>query len=124
MQWAKKRFIESDLAWVELEQDQFLLPDGELKNLLAGIAETKALPPASVGWNELRSRGLEYAKTLKAPSERLDTVHVMPVCNIPSVVDVDGRRRDLQRQKELILQRHPPTAKEPIHSPVKGNRCD
>lgn len=42
--WAKKRFIESFTAWGELQQDQFLLPDGEVKNLLTEFAKTKALP--------------------------------------------------------------------------------
>src|SRR6266850_8462161 len=41
--WAKKRFIESFIAWGELQQDQFLLPDGEVKNLLTEVAKTKAL---------------------------------------------------------------------------------
>jgi hypothetical protein len=45
LQWAKKRFVESYLAWDELELDQYLLPDGELKNLLARVAQTKVLPP-------------------------------------------------------------------------------
>jgi hypothetical protein len=72
--WAKKRFIESYLAWAELEQEQFiesylawaeleqeqfLLPDGELKDLLAGVAETKALPE-SVSFTNLHARGLAY----------------------------------------------------------------
>lgn len=42
--WAKKRFIESFLAWEEIEENQFLLPDGELKNMLAEVATAKALP--------------------------------------------------------------------------------
>lgn len=37
--WAKKRFIESYTAWNALEKNQFLLPDGELKNLIAGAAQ-------------------------------------------------------------------------------------
>jgi hypothetical protein len=44
LQWAKKRFIEAYIAWQALNQDQFLLPDGELKNLLVSVAEKKALP--------------------------------------------------------------------------------
>ena len=47
--WAKKRFIESYLAWEMLEQNQFLLPHGQLKNLLSDLAKTKAitaLPPS------------------------------------------------------------------------------
>jgi hypothetical protein len=42
--WAKKRFIESYLRWEEIEENQFLLPDGELKNALIDLAQTKALP--------------------------------------------------------------------------------
>ena len=42
--WAKKRFIEAYLAWEMLEQNQFLLPDGQLKNLLSDLAKTKAIP--------------------------------------------------------------------------------
>jgi len=42
--WAKKRFVESFTAYGELERDEFLLPDGEIKNLLAGCADLKALP--------------------------------------------------------------------------------
>lgn len=48
--WAKKRFVESYLAWETLEQGQFLLPEGELRNLIADLAKTKAIPalPSSV----------------------------------------------------------------------------
>jgi hypothetical protein len=42
--WGKKRFIESYLASEALEQDQYLLPDGEIKNLLAQLSRAKALP--------------------------------------------------------------------------------
>jgi hypothetical protein len=63
--WGKKRFIESYLAWDALEQDQYLLPDGELKNLLAGCTETKALPAPQVPFNDLHERGLRYAEQIK-----------------------------------------------------------
>jgi hypothetical protein len=42
--WRKKRFIESYLAWEEIEENQFLLPDGEFKDALSALAEAKALP--------------------------------------------------------------------------------
>jgi hypothetical protein len=103
---AKKRFVESFIAYGELEQDKFLLPDGEIKKLLAGVAETKALPPSSVEWSELHARGLEYAKTLNAPSERLETVHI-PIREISRVIDVDGRQAELQRQAEMIREKYP-----------------
>lgn len=68
--WAKKRFVESYLAWGELEQDRFLLPDGELKNLLAGVAQTRALPGSGETYQEMRDRGLRYAQDLKtSPAE-------------------------------------------------------
>jgi hypothetical protein len=42
--WAKKAFIESYAAWAVLKRDEYLLPDGPVKNLIAGIAEVKELP--------------------------------------------------------------------------------
>jgi hypothetical protein len=44
LQWAKKRFIESYIAWETLKRDEFLLPDGRLKDLITGAAEEEALP--------------------------------------------------------------------------------
>jgi hypothetical protein len=41
--WAKKRFVESYLAWETLERDQFLLPDSEIKNLSRRLAATEAI---------------------------------------------------------------------------------
>ena len=58
--WAKKRFMESFLAW---EQDEFLLTNGEIKNLLREFSETKALPAPQVDFKDLHKRGLEYAET-------------------------------------------------------------
>jgi len=43
--WARKRFIESYVRWGELQQDQYLLPDGEIKNLVKEAAR-KLLPPS------------------------------------------------------------------------------
>jgi len=40
---ARKRFIESYLRWDELEQDKFLLPEGEVKRLLAETAKTMSV---------------------------------------------------------------------------------
>ena len=43
--WCRKAFLESYVRWGELEQDQYLLPDGQVKNLLAQAAK-KLLPEA------------------------------------------------------------------------------
>ena len=45
--WGKKNFIESFISWGELQRDKYLLPDGEIKNLLTRSAQTKALPAAT-----------------------------------------------------------------------------
>jgi hypothetical protein len=58
--WAKKRFIESYVAWTELEHDQFLLPDGEIKNLLAGVAKAKQLARSRDEFQAARIAGEEY----------------------------------------------------------------
>ena len=41
--FARKRFIESYLRWNELEQGRFLLPEGEVTNLLAGVAKNMSV---------------------------------------------------------------------------------
>jgi len=61
--WAKKRFVESFITWGELERDQFLLPDGEVCDLLAEASQ-KFLPPSS-SYEDARIRGLAYAQELK-----------------------------------------------------------
>jgi hypothetical protein len=50
--FARKRFIESYLRWDELKQDEYLLPDGEVKRLLADVARAKALPAPESGKKE------------------------------------------------------------------------
>jgi hypothetical protein len=64
--WAKKRFIESYIAWTELEQDQFLLPDGEVKNLLASVAETKKLPSSGDAYEVARAAGEKHRDEVSA----------------------------------------------------------
>ena len=73
--WAKKRFIESYLAWAELEQDQFLLRDGELKQFLAGVAEQRELPATDPSDEELRRRGILYCAKVKTWSQEIVKLH-------------------------------------------------
>lgn len=63
--WAKKRFLESFTAYGEREQNEYLLPDGEIKNLLADFSTTKALPAPNVSETGLHDRGLAYGKKLR-----------------------------------------------------------
>jgi hypothetical protein len=69
-QWARKRFIEAYIRYGELQQEQFLLPDGELKNLLADVAQTKALPVSVVTFEELHKRGMAYSKETRTAKPR------------------------------------------------------
>ena len=76
--WAKKRFLESFTAYGEREQDAFLLPDGEIKNLLADFSAAKALPAPTVHVADLHARGIEYGKELRVLYEWKNTADALP----------------------------------------------
>jgi hypothetical protein len=98
--WAKKRFVESFNAYGELEQDRFLLPDGEIKKLLAGFAQAKALPAPRDNWPELRAKSLAYSETLKAADD-------LPKARAPYMVSADPERyADLKRQADQIVEKY------------------
>jgi hypothetical protein len=120
--WAKKRFVESFIAYGEREQDEFLLPDGEIKNLLSGLAQTKMLPARSQDWDECRARGEAYRTQLAMdgvpdllPEERLRIADELAaaarkVLDQPRehVVTVsDETRKALRFQAELIKKKYP-----------------
>jgi hypothetical protein len=114
--WAKKRFIESYLAWEEIEEGQFLLPEGELKNLLAGFAATKAMParvaplPDSIPYMpEIVARRVSMSTE---PSAEDPTKVAAPMREAPPVIDFEGRFAELARQKEIIQQKYPATGRE------------
>jgi hypothetical protein len=46
--WAKKSFVESYIAWEEMKKDQWLLPEGTLRNMLLEKSEAQALLPGPV----------------------------------------------------------------------------
>jgi hypothetical protein len=76
--WAKKRFVESFIAYGENQQDAFLLPDGEIKRLLADVAATKALPAPAQCFEELHKRGLQYAEECKVLSAWESAADALP----------------------------------------------
>lgn len=68
LQWCKKRFIEAYVRFSELQQDEYLLPPGEVHDLLASVAKTKALQAPEVireSYEEMRARGLAHSEELK-----------------------------------------------------------
>jgi hypothetical protein len=120
--WAKKRFVESFIAYGELEQDKFLLPDGEIKNLLSGFAQTKMLSAPPQDWSECRARGEAYRSQLATqgppdllPEERLRIADelaaaarkVLDQAREHVVTVSDETRKALRYQAELIKSRYP-----------------
>jgi hypothetical protein len=69
--WAKKTFVESFLRWDDVAENERLLPDGEIKELLAGVYSAKALPAPPSDFRELHTRGLEYSVSLRQSSPEL-----------------------------------------------------
>jgi hypothetical protein len=127
--WAKKRFVESFIAYGELKQDEFLLPDGEIKNLLSGFAQTKMLPATPQDWSECRARGEAYRSQLATqgvpdlpPEERLRVANQLAAAarkvldQAPKhVVTVSDQTREaVRRQAEIIKSRYP-TSETPEH---------
>ena len=108
--WAKKRFVESFIAFGVREQDAFLLPAGEIKNLLCGVAERKALAAPEIDFQALHERGLQYAAQVRDAAPLMaESEPTSEPCR-PRFVDYDGRKAALDRQKELILKRFAPAS--------------
>jgi len=111
--WAKKRFLESFHAWGELEQEKFLLPDGEIKNLLIEFAETKALP-----WTKPKEspqlpaeERLRVADELAAAARKVLDLRKPP--EPYQVKDTEERRAELRYQAEFIKRNYPPKKLQP-----------
>jgi hypothetical protein len=64
--WARKRFIEAYIRYGELRQDEYLLPPGEVRNLIANTAK-KLLPNSCPdSYPSGRARGEEYRDRMSA----------------------------------------------------------
>jgi hypothetical protein len=96
--WARKRFIEAYVRYAKLRQDEYLLPAGEVPNLLAECAETKSV-----------TRLLEAPKDrapVPPPPKTIDMADARPIRETSRVIDLDGRRAELQRQAEIIKAKY------------------
>jgi len=101
--WAKKVFFESFLAWGEREQEKFLLPDGEVKNLLARFAETKALPAPEVCFQELHERGLAYAEVLTEENAWGEPKKSLPLVDKEKRREIEAELADYGKRQAAIL---------------------
>ncbi len=121
--WAKKQFLESFARWDEAGESQNLLPDEEIKNLLAEVAQAKMLPaPPSLDWSECGARGEVYRSKLAtqgppnlSPEERLRVADELAeaarkVLEQPPehvIVVSDEARTALCRQAETLKRSFP-----------------
>jgi hypothetical protein len=111
--WARKRFIEYFLAWTEMEKDgKFLLPQGELREMLTELSQTKALSAAPINFNELHGRGLEYSDRLNLSVPQKPPTPAFTIYVPPSETVIESRRGELERQKKVILEKYQPAEKE------------
>jgi hypothetical protein len=110
--WAKKAFLESFARWGEAQQNEYLLPDGDLKTMLAEFAESKSIdrkPRALLQDSRPFPSTLEIAaKRIAAEKENKETVAkpFAPVCETPPVIDFESRSAELHRQAELIKAKY------------------
>jgi len=131
--WAKKRFVESFIGYSEREQEAFLLPAGEIKNLLAGVAETKILQAPVEDWSACRARGEEYRAQLAArgipdlpAEERLRVADDLSAAarkvletsdarQTHAITSSDEQFRAMRYQAEIIKRKYPaPEVTDPI----------
>lgn len=98
--WAKKRFIESYLAWEQLEEDKFLLPEGKIKNLLAEVAVTKALPAAAA----VLPQSLPYKPAIAAEREGMQSTQDAPTKPVRHFTP-QPMLRSIEDQKRILREK-------------------
>jgi hypothetical protein len=101
--WAKKQFIESFIAWGEAECDKFLLPDGEIKNLLIEFSETKALPAPQVRFDDLHKQGLRYAEECKVLSAWSDAADALPEFDVETRAEIETELVSYGKRFDAVL---------------------
>jgi hypothetical protein len=100
--WAKKRFVDSFIAWDKLEQSKFLLPDGEIKKLIAKASEQKTVNSILEPQRPPVSKLPEALASKPIPSRVAEQIRT---------VDAERRLQDLRRQAEIITEKFPQAAK-------------
>jgi hypothetical protein len=101
-QWARKRFIEAYIRYGELQQSEYLLPDGEVRNVLAGAAQ-KLLPSPDI-YEEGRKKGIKHSEKLKASGcTEPDIQRAMRV--IAREVAPSPPSRSLEEQKRFLREK-------------------
>jgi hypothetical protein len=98
--WAKKRFVESFIAYGQIEQDKFLLPDGEIKQLLNGAAQKLLPAPATKPM-------LYTPDVVRQRQSAVDMTDARTVTAETIVVKDPNRMEILRQQEEEMKRKYP-----------------
>jgi hypothetical protein len=115
LQWAKKRFVESYIAWEEMKKDQWLLPDGNLRNLLTQGAHNMALLPGPVADSEDWSPPVVPSRIApqftpdiaKQRAASVDMTNARTITAETMVVKDPSRMEFLRQQAEKMKAKYP-----------------
>jgi hypothetical protein len=102
--WAKKKFVDSFVAWGELKRDEFLLPPGEVRDLIEDTAQK--LLPSPTTYEEGRARGIAWTEEIKA--KRNNDYTLRPIANSVepyTVFATPERLALLEKQKAEITSK-------------------
>lgn len=116
--WCKKAFLESFARYGETEQNQFLLPPGDIRDMLAELAESKSIsrkPRALLQDSRAYPSKIEIAAKRKAQEKDALQVPSKPEVLPPPVIDFESRSAELQRQAQLIQEKYP-TEREAVNA--------
>ena len=113
--WAKKSFVESYIAWEEMNKDQWLLPEGALRNLLLEASREKALLEGPVADSEdwlppaVPSRiAPQYTPDLaKLRAATVDMTNAQTITAETIVVKDPNRMEFLRQQAEKMIAKYP-----------------
>jgi hypothetical protein len=113
--WAKKGFVESYIAWEEMNKDQWLLPEGTLRNLLLEASSEKALLPGPVADSEdwlppvVPSRiAPQYTPDIaKQRAASVDMTSAKTITAETMVVKDPSRMEVLRQQAQKMIAKYP-----------------
>jgi hypothetical protein len=111
--WAKKRFVESFVAWGEREQDKFLLTDAETRRLLADADRPKVLPAPKASFKDLHKRGLEYAAITNLLTARKDAADSLPEVDAETRAEIETELTGYRERFAAALAKQQATAGNP-----------
>jgi hypothetical protein len=113
--WAKKSFVESYITWEEMGKDQWLLPEGTLRNLLLEASSETALLPRPVADSEDWLPPLvpsliapQYTpEVAKQRAASVDMTNAKTITAETMVVKDPNRMEILRQQAQKMIAKYP-----------------